>query len=162
MTLHSLEDLYIEQLRDLYDAEQQLVDALPKMRRAANLPELRDAFEHHLEQTREHVQRLEQVFKNLDTSPKGEKCQAMKGLIKESEQLMNKKANAPVLDAALIASAQRVEHYEIAGYGTLRTWAQQLGRQEDVQLLQEILKEEGETDEKLTQLAETTVNAKAS
>lgn len=161
MALQSLQDLYVEQLRDLYDAEKQIMDALPKMRRTTNSPELRDAFEEHLEQTRHQAERLEQIFQNLGVEAKGEKCKAMQGIIKEGEELMGKKGDDAVLNAGTIASAQRVEHYEMAGYGTVRTWAKQLGREEDAQLLQQTLSEEEETDQKLTHLAESTFNQAA-
>lgn len=161
MALNSLQDLYVQQLQDLYDAEKQIIDALPKLRRAAVAQELQQAFEQHLDQTRQHVSRLEQVFQNLGMKPTGEKCKAMQGLVKEGEEIMGKKADSSVLDAALIATAQRVEHYEIAGYGSVRTWAQQLGREDDARLLQQTLDEEGETDHKLTQIAERTINPAA-
>ncbi len=161
MELRTLQDLYVEQLRDLYDAENQLIEALPKMAKAATLQDLQKAFNEHLNETRQHVSRLEQVFDHIGVSPKGEKCEAMKGLIKEGEQLMHKQAGEPVKDAGLIASAQRVEHYEIAGYGTVRTWARRLGRDDEASLLEQILKEESMADEKLTKIAENVVNAEA-
>lgn len=161
MALNSLQELYVEQLRDLYDAENRLVKALPKMAKAATLPELQRGFEEHLEQSRQHISRLEQVFNGLGVSPKGKTCEAMKGLIEEGEEMIKEKADAPVKDAGLIAAAQRVEHYEMAGYGTVRTWANQLGRRDDANILQQTLNEEGETDHKLTKLAESIVNIEA-
>lgn len=162
MALHSLQDLYVQQLRDLYDAEQQLTQALPKMADAATLSDLKQGFQTHLNETRQHISRLEQIFNDLGEKPKGEQCEAMKGLIKEGEEIIKAKADAPVKDAGLIAAAQRVEHYEMAGYGSLRTWAQQLGRSNDVSLLQQTLDEEGKTDHKLSGIAERMVNPSAS
>ncbi len=161
MKLNSLHDLYLAELKDLYNAEQQIEKALPKMADAATSPDLRNAFEQHLEQTREHVRRLEQIFQGLDESPKGSKCEGMKGIIEEGEDMMKEDAPEMVCDAALIASAQRVEHYEIAAYGTVRTYARQLGYQDAAQLLQRTLDEEGETDKKLTSIAESRVNVEA-
>jgi len=161
MKLESLKDLYLEQLKDLHSAESQLVDALPKMADAASAPELKNAFREHLAQTRQHVERLEQIFKRLGESPKGETCEGMKGLIKEGEAMIKMKGEPEVIDAGLIAAAQRVEHYEIAGYGTVRTYAELLGEQEAVRLLERTLQEEEETDEKLTEIAETRVNEEA-
>jgi ferritin-like metal-binding protein YciE len=159
--LNSLEDLLVEQLQDLYDAEHQITKALPKMAKAAASSELQQAFQMHLQQTENHIKRLEQVFDMLGQKAKGKTCEAMKGLIKEGDELMSENATAEVLDAGLIASAQRVEHYEMAGYGSVRTWAQQLGKQEAAKLLQQTLDEEGATDHKLTQLAERMVNTRA-
>jgi ferritin-like metal-binding protein YciE len=156
-----LDDLLKEQLADLHDAENQLVEALPKMADAAGTQELKDAFKQHLEQTREHVQRLEQVFQKLGGMPQPKRCKAMEGLLKEGEEVLKQDGDQDVKDAALIASAQRVEHYEIAGYGCVRTYAEQLGNQEVGRLLQTTLDEEGQTDEKLTRIAETIVNRKA-
>jgi ferritin-like metal-binding protein YciE len=161
MAFHSLQELYVQQLRDLYDAEQQLVTALPKMADAATLSDLKQGFQGHLDETKQHISRLEQIFNDLGEKPKGEKCQAMKGLIEEGEEIVKAKADAPVKDAGLIAAAQRVEHYEMAGYGSVRTWANQLGRQSDANLLQQTLNEEGETDHKLTSIAERMVNPEA-
>jgi ferritin-like metal-binding protein YciE len=155
MELASLEALYISELKDLYSAEQQLVKALPKMAKAATSKELKKGFEHHLKQTRGHIARLEKVFKAIEASPRGKKCKAMEGLIKEGAELIKEKAEPEVLDAALIAAAQRVEHYEIAGYGCVRTYARILGDQESASLLQQTLDEESQTDETLTQLAES-------
>jgi ferritin-like metal-binding protein YciE len=159
--MSTLQDLYVEQLRDLYNAEKQIMDALPKMERAATSSSLREDFSAHRQQTEKQIERLEQIFKNLSTSPEGEKCKAMEGIIKEGEELMSKKAEPEVLEAGLIASAQRVEHYEIAGYGTVHTWAQQLGRKEDASLLSTTLSEEKATDEKLTKVAKKTINKQA-
>jgi ferritin-like metal-binding protein YciE len=159
--MNNLQDLYVEQLQDLYDAEKQIVDALPKMVRHATTDQLRAGFEEHLEQSRQHVQRLEQIFTSLSINPGSEKCEAMRGIIKEGEELMGKKAEQEVMEAGLIASAQRVEHYEIAAYGTVRTLAKQLGRNEDAEILERTLAEEKETDEKLTHLAQESINPKA-
>ena len=159
--LNSLEDLFVEQLQDLYDAEHQITKALPKMAKAASSSQLQQAFQMHLQQTEQQIQRLEQVFESVGQKAKGKTCEAMKGLIKEGDELMSMNAAPEVLDAGLIASAQRVEHYEMAGYGSVRTWAQQLGNQQAVQLLQQTLDEEGETDHKLTQIAESMVNTRA-
>jgi ferritin-like metal-binding protein YciE len=161
MKLTSLHDLYLTELKDLYDAEHRIIKALPKMAEAASSPDLRNAFEEHLEQTRGQVTRLEQIFRRLDESPKGEKCKGIEGIIDEGEDMMDKDAPASVSDAALIASAQRVEHYEIAAYGTVRTYARQLGYEDQAQLLNETLQEEGETDKKLTRLAESNINQEA-
>jgi ferritin-like metal-binding protein YciE len=159
--LGTLEELYVAELKDLYSAENQLLKALPKMAKAASSPELRTAFEDHLEQTRGQVERLETIFKKLGASPKGKKCKAMEGLIDEGSELMAEQAEPAVMDAALIAAAQRVEHYEMAGYGSVRTFARLLGDQEAADLLQETLDEEEATDKKLTELAETTINVEA-
>lgn len=161
MKLETLKDLYIEQLRDLYSAESQLIKALPKMVKKASHNELRNAFESHLEETKRQKERLEQIFKNLGEKASGEKCKAMEGLIKEAEDLMGKKADEDVLDAGMIASAQRVEHYEIAGYGTVRTYAEMLGRSQDVNLINQILGEEKKADEKLNRIAMEVVNPEA-
>lgn len=157
-----LNDLFIEQLEDLYDAEKRLTDALPKMAEAASDAELKQAFKAHELQTHEHVARLEQIFHRIGKSPSRETCQAMKGLIKEGEEMINARGDEAVRDAALIAAAQRVEHYEIAGYGTLRTFARQLGLTDVAQTLQQTLDEEGETDQRLTDIAETRINPQAS
>jgi ferritin-like metal-binding protein YciE len=154
MTMENLEDLFIHELKDLYSAENQLIEALPKMAKAASTPELKQGFEMHLKQTQEHAQRIEQIFEDFDKKPGGVKCKGMEGLIKEGEEAIKEDAEGAVKDAALIAAAQRVEHYEIAGYGTARTFAKHLGNDKAAQLLQQTLDEEGETDKKLTQLAE--------
>jgi len=157
-----LKDLYIDELKDLYNAENQLVKALPKMARAASSDELRRGFEEHLEQTKGHVQRLEKIFQALGESPKGKKCKGMEGLIEEGSEVMEEDYEGSVLDAALIGAAQRVEHYEIAGYGTVRSMAETLGESNHVSLLEETLEEEKETDEKLSELAaEINTTAKA-
>jgi ferritin-like metal-binding protein YciE len=161
MKMESLKDLYLEQLRDLYDAETQLIDALPKMAEAATSPDLKKGFNDHLNQTRDHVTRLERIFSALGEKPKGQTCQAMKGLVKEGEEMIKAKGDPEVIDAGLIAAAQRVEHYEIAAYGTVRTYAESLGAAEAAQLLETTLKEEKETDFKLTHLAKTHINAEA-
>ena len=154
MKLESLKDLFIGELKDLYSAENQLVKALPKMAKAASNAELRAGFEKHLKETQGHVDRLEKIFKNLDASPKGKKCKAMEGLIEEGKDMLEQDAEPAVLDAGLIAAAQRVEHYEIAGYGTVRTYAHLLGLEDAADLLQQTLDEEHVTDKKLTELAE--------
>lgn len=153
MANEGLRDLYIDELKDLYSAENQLVKALPKMAKAASSDELKQGFEEHLEQTRGHVQRLEKIFKSLDESPKGKKCAGMEGLVKEGSEVMEEDFEGALMDAALIGAAQRVEHYEIAAYGTASEFAKILGESEHVTLLEEILQEEKETDEKLTELA---------
>jgi ferritin-like metal-binding protein YciE len=158
--INSLQDLYVDQLRDLYDAENQLVKALPKMAEASTSEELRQGFEEHLEQTRNHVQRLEQIFERLDEKPKGKKCKGMEGIVKEGSEVLDEAMQEDTKDAAIIGAAQRVEHYEIAAYGTARTHADLLGRNEDARLLEETLEEEKETDEKLTQLADS-INVQA-
>lgn len=158
MKLNSLRDLYIAELKDLYDAENRILKALPKMAEAASSPDLRNAFEEHLEQSRGHVSRLEQVFQKLNETPKGEKCKGIVGIIDEGEDLMDEDAAPAVCDAALIASAQRVEHYEIAAYGTVRTFARRLGFSDQEQLLNQTLQEEGAADKKLTSLAESHIN----
>jgi ferritin-like metal-binding protein YciE len=150
----TLRDLYLEQLRDLYDAENQLIKALPKMAQGADSEQLSEAFEEHLEQTRGHAQRLEQIFERLGEKPKGEKCKGMEGLVKEGSEVLDEDMDEAVKDAAIIGAAQKVEHYEIAGYGTVRTFANLLGETEAAQLLEQTLEEEKETDQKLTQLAQ--------
>lgn len=155
-----LKELYIDELKDLYNAETQLVKALPKMAKAASWEQLRQGFEDHLEQTKEHVQRLEKIFQELEESPKGKKCLGMEGLVKEGAEIMDEDLRDAVMDAALIGAAQRVEHYEIAAYGTACAFATILGATEHASLLQETLQEEKETDEKLTELA-TEINEQA-
>jgi ferritin-like metal-binding protein YciE len=161
MKLESLHDLYVEELKDLYSAENQLLTALPKMAKAASAPELEAAFTGHLEETRGHVERLDRIFKTLGASPKGKKCKAMEGLIEEGKEVMEEDAEPAVMDAALIAAGQRVEHYEMAGYGCVRTFARLLGEEDAADLLQETLDEEGAADKKLTELAETVINVEA-
>jgi ferritin-like metal-binding protein YciE len=153
MPEEGLKELYVDELKDLYSAENQLVKALPKMAKVASSAELKRGFEEHLEQTRGHVQRLEKIFKALDESPKGKKCAGMEGLVKEGSEVMEEDFEGALMDAALIGAAQRVEHYEIAAYGTASEFAKLLGESEHVALLEETLQEEKETDEKLTDLA---------
>jgi ferritin-like metal-binding protein YciE len=161
MKLDSLKKLYLEELRDLYSAEIQLVKALPKMVKGASSAELKQAFETHLEQTKEHVERLEEIFDRLEEKPTGKTCQGMKGLIEEGSEMLGDKGNESVIDAGLIGAAQRVEHYEIAAYGTVRTFADLLGDKQAAELLQQTLDEEGETDKELSELAEGIVNDEA-
>ncbi len=161
MKLETLRDLYIEQLQDLYSAETQLVEALPKMAKAASNAELKSGFEEHLKETKQHVQRLEQIFKGLDTKAGGTTCNGMKGLLKEGDEMIKAKGEPAAIDAGLIAAAQRVEHYEIAGYGCVQSYAHQLGEQKAASLLQQTLDEEGMTDKKLTKLAEQVINIDA-
>lgn len=162
MKMNSLENLFVDTLKDLYDAEHQLIDALPKMAEAASSPDLKKGLQQHLEQTRRQAQRLEQVFQDVNLTPDRKKCVGMEGLIKEGQQHMAElKSDKDVLDAGLIASAQKVEHYEIAGYGTAKTYAEMLGRTESVRLLDQTLSEEYATDERLTKLAESHINAEA-
>jgi ferritin-like metal-binding protein YciE len=158
MPQQGLKELYIDELKDLYSAENQLVKTLPKMAKAASSDELRQGFEKHLEQTRGHVQRLEKIFQALGESPKGKTCKGMQGLIEEGSEATEEDYENSVMDAALIGAAQRVEHYEIAGYGTVRSMAETLGEDNHVSLLEETLEEEKETDEKLTELAEQIKN----
>jgi ferritin-like metal-binding protein YciE len=159
MSLKSLEDVYVDQIADLYSAEQQLVKALPKVAEAASSSELRQAFESHLKETEGHVQRLEKVRKALDTVP-DVTCKGMEGLIKEGDEIVSEEGDKAAKDAALIAAAQRVEHYEIAAYGTARALAEQLGRSDDGKLLDQTLSEESNADETLTGIA-TTINSQA-
>ena len=161
MALESLQYLYLEQLRDLYSAEKQIIEALPKMIEQTSHPELRRGFEMHLRQTEEQVRRLEQIGKRIGQDLSGHKCKGMEGLLEEGEELLEERADSDVLDAALIAAAQRVEHYEMAGYGCARTYARLLGLEDDARVLQQTLDEEGETDHKLTELAERVVNVEA-
>jgi ferritin-like metal-binding protein YciE len=161
MSLDSLHDLYVDELKDLYSAENQLLKALPKMAKKATAPELKAAFTEHLEVTRKQVERLEQIFIALEVSPKGKKCKAMEGLVEEGKEVLEEDGEPSVIDAALIACAQRVEHYEMAGYGCVRTFAKLLGYEDAQALLQETLDEEGEADQKLTELAETAINVEA-
>ncbi len=154
MQKNSLKELYAEELRDIYDAENQLVKALPEIAKAATSEELRSGFEDHLEQTKEHVRRLEQVLNEMGEKAKGKKCKGMQGLVSEGKEIIDEDFEDDVRDAALISAAQRVEHYEIAAYGTVRTYAEILGEQNAVSLLEKTLEEEKETDQKLTKLAE--------
>jgi len=159
MTDKGLKELYIDELKDLYSAENQLVKALPKMAKAATSSDLEAGFTEHLEQTKGHVQRLEDIFRQLGESPKGKKCKGMEGLIDEGSEAIDEYEGS-LLDAALIGAAQRVEHYEIAGYGTVIAFAEELGQSEHVSLLRETLDEEKQTDEKLTELS-SKINAEA-
>jgi ferritin-like metal-binding protein YciE len=162
MKLANLEDLFVEQMKDIHNAEKQLIKALPKMAKAATAPELKKAFQQHLEITEAQLARVEQIFEDMKMSPGRKKCVGMEGLIKEGDELMSEESIAPeVLDAGLIAAAQKVEHYEVATYGTLRTWAQQLGKPRAVTLLDQILKEEARSDEMLTKIAQSGVNQMA-
>jgi ferritin-like metal-binding protein YciE len=155
MKLESLRELFIEELQDLYSAENQIIEALPKMIEKASSPDLKAGFTQHLEQTRQHVARLDRIFDQLgdDVDRDDKTCKGMKGIIKDAEELLKTDAEPEVLDAGMIAGAQRVEHYEIAGYGTVRTYAQLLGRNEWAQLLEQTLQEEKDTDVKLSQLS---------
>jgi ferritin-like metal-binding protein YciE len=159
---NSFQDLFVNQLEDLYDAEQRLTQALPKMADAANSTQLKQAFREHLTETQRHVSRLETIFRQIGTDPKRETCQAMKGLISEGEEIVDATGDSSIKDAALIAAAQRVEHYEISGYGTARSFALRLGRHEAADLLQQTLEEEKAADQKLNQIAESSVNRQAS
>lgn len=161
MELESLRDLYIDELKDLYSAEKQLVKALPKMAKNATHPDLAKAFTDHLAQTEGHVARLEQIFESLEASPRGKKCVGMEGLIEEANELLEEDADEDVLDAGLISKAQHVEHYEMAGYGTVHKYALTLGEEEHADLLEQTLNEEKEADELLSQLAENSINLEA-
>jgi len=160
--LRSLDGLLVEQLKDLYDAESRLLVALPEMAEAASSTDLKRAFQSHLGETQDHVRRLDLVFNILGEGPETTTCEAMKGLLKEGKEMIEAKGDPNVKDAALIASAQRVEHYEIASYGTARTFAERLGHVEAARILQQTLDEEGAADKKLTQIAEDSINWKAS
>lgn len=157
---HPLHDLFEDQIKDLYSAENQIIRALPKMAKNATNPQLRTAFERHLEETRNQVTRLEQIAEELDFSPKGKKCAGMEGLIEEGKEVMQE-FDEDTLDAGMIGAAQKVEHYEIAAYGTARAHAEMLGYTRAARLLQQTLDEEGRTDKKLSQLAESVVNVEA-
>lgn len=161
MKIETMDDLFLEQIEDLYDAEKRLVKALPKMAKGATSTQLRNAFESHLEQTKRHVNRLEQVFNQIGKSPKAKTCDAMKGLIDEGEDAMSSIDNKPLCDAGIIAAANRVEHYEIAAYGSAKAFARCLGLTEAASLLEETLHEEKEADQKLTNIAKTGVNDEA-
>ena len=160
-TFNSLDDLFLQQIEDLYDAEKRIAEALGKMRDAAHNPQLKQAFEQHMAETKGQAQRLEQVFDLINKKPERETCEAAKGLIKEGSEMISATGDNDVKDAGLIAAAQRVEHYEMAGYGTARTFARRLGRDEDCELLQATLDEEAKTDERLTMLAENGINRQA-
>ena len=161
MELKNLQDLFVHELKDLYSAEQQILQALPKMAGSTEHQELRQAFEEHTEVTREQVRRLDMIADELGIDLKGHKCRGMEGIIKEGQEMLDAKADPNVLDAALIGAAQRVEHYEIAGYGTARTFARRLGHERAAELLQRTLDEEGNTDHRLTAIAESMVNRDA-
>lgn len=152
-TIKSTRELLVEELKDLYSAENQLVKALPRMAKAATSEELQEAFETHLKETKRHAERIEKIMKRLDESPRGKKCKAMEGLIEEGKEVMQEDALPAMMDLALIAAAQKVEHYEIAGYGCARTLAELAGEPEVAKILQETLDEEGETDKLLTKIA---------
>jgi ferritin-like metal-binding protein YciE len=158
---NDLHELFLDQLADVYNAEQQLIKALPKMAKAAESDELREVLESHLQETQEQAQRLEQVVEGLDETLKRKTCAAMKGLIEEANDLLKEQKNTYALDAAIIAAGQKVEHYEIASYGTLVTWARQMGHDDAVSLLEETLEEEKQADQKLTSVAESVANQKA-
>ncbi|MFL5615566.1 MAG: ferritin-like domain-containing protein [Gemmatimonadaceae bacterium] len=159
--MESLKELYVEELKDLYSAEKQLVKALPRMAKNATNPELKQAFTDHLQETEGHVERLEQIFEMLGERAGGKKCKGMEGLIEEAKELLEEDASEEVLDAGMISKAQHVEHYEMAGYGSVRTYARQLGLDEQADLLQQTLDEEAKADELLTQIAESSVNLDA-
>jgi ferritin-like metal-binding protein YciE len=161
MKLNTLKDLYIHELKDLYSAEKQIIKALPKMIKSATNQELAAGFQEHLEQTREHAERLEKILSGYDQTTRGKKCKGMEGLLAEGSEMMQEEADEEVRDAGLIAAAQRVEHYEISGYGTARTYASLLGDKEGAKLLQTTLDEEAETDKKLTSLATSSINVAA-
>jgi ferritin-like metal-binding protein YciE len=157
----ALHELFLDELADLYNAEQQLTKALPKLAKAARSPELREAFQEHLEQTEEHISRLEEVAESLDEKLKGKKCKAMEGLIAEGKEIMEEQEDSAALDAGLIIAAQKVEHYEIASYGAVCAWAKQMGHDDALDLLTQTLDEEKETDQKLNEIAENLANQEA-
>jgi ferritin-like metal-binding protein YciE len=161
MKMKTMEDLLIHELKDLYSAEKQITKALPKMAKAASSDELREAFEAHLEETEEQIKRLEQIFEELELPTRGPKCKAMEGLIEEGKEILEEDMEDNIRDAAMIGAAQRVEHYEMAGYGCAKTYAELLGHDNIVELLQQTLDEEKATDEKLTQIAMEHVNVEA-
>ena len=161
MSLDTLHDLFVYELRDLHDAERQLLDALPLLAQAAENPQLQKLFEQHLDETREQLQRLARLFEALGVPPEGKSCQGMQGLVSEARDTIQEEADPQVLDAALIVAAQKIEHYEIAGYGSVRTFAQRLGYTEAARILEQILREESATDDKLTRAAESRVNTQA-
>jgi len=162
MKLENLEQLFLQELRDLYDAEDQITEALPKMIEAAHYPELKNALQEHLEITRQQIQRLDQVFNILGEDASGQTCKGMKGVIKEGDEIVSQGGDNATVDAGIISAAQRVEHYEMAGYGTVRTYAELLGQQQIASLLQQTLDEEKEADEKLTEIARSlNIEAKA-
>lgn len=161
MSLDSLQKLFLEELKDVYNAEKQILRALPRMAKAADSPQLQQAFTKHLKETEGQVQRLERIFKELDQAVRGKKCKGMEGLLEEGKEVLEEDGDPAVIDAALIASAQRVEHYEIAAYGCLRSYAELLGYSQAAQLLQQTLQEEEAADKKLSQLSESGINAAA-
>jgi ferritin-like metal-binding protein YciE len=161
MLLDSLHDLYVNELKDLYSAENQILKALPRMAKKATAPELQEALAEHLQVTRNQVERLETIFEDLGVSPRGKKCKAMEGLIEEGKEVLGASGAPAVIDAALIACAQRVEHYEMAGYGCVRTFAELLGYDDAAALLQATLDEEAAADDRLTELAETVIDIEA-
>jgi ferritin-like metal-binding protein YciE len=160
-SMQSLHDLLVHDLKDLYSAENQLLKALPRMARHAQSPELRSAFEQHLRETRKHVERIERAMEHMDGKPRGKKCVGMEGLVEEGKEVIDMNISSDVVDAALIGAAQKVEHYEIAAYGTARTYAQQLGMDNVARLLQQTLEEESAANEKLTRIAESRANVEA-
>jgi len=160
-SLESLDDLLQDELKDIYDAEKQITKALPKMAKKASSEELRQAFEEHLRQTEQQIERLEQVFEQLEIPARGKPCEGMKGIIREGQDMISDAEDDATRDALMIAAAQKVEHYEIASYGSARTWATMLGKNEVASLLEETLEEEKETDQKLTGIAESMVNQEA-
>jgi ferritin-like metal-binding protein YciE len=160
-SLESLETLLQDEIKDIYDAEKQLTKALPKMAKKASAEELKDALEDHLRVTEQHIERLEEVFQHLDMPPRGKKCTGMQSLIKEGDEIISEAEDGPARDAVMIAAAQKVEHYEIASYGTMRTWASRLGKRDVAALLGETLDEEKDADQKLTSIAENLVNPQA-
>ncbi len=161
MRMQSLDEVYMNKLKDLYDAENQIVEALPKMAKAASSADLKETLQKHLDETKGQIARLDEVFEILGASAGNRQCVGMRGLLEEGEELLNGQEGGPALDAALIAAAQSVEHYEIAGYGSVQTWARELGQLEAADLLEETLEEEREADESLTEIAETIVNPDA-
>lgn len=161
MEVESLQELLIEEMRDIYSAESQLTKAMPRMAKKATSPQLKRAFETHLRETEGQIVRLQKIFEKLGKKPTGKKCAAMEGLLEEGKEMMGEDMDDDVMDAALIAIAQKVEHYEIASYGTVRTWAQACGDEQTARLLQQTLDEEGKTDKLLTELAESSINVEA-
>lgn len=161
MTTENLQDLFVHELRDLYDAETRIVETLPEMIDKASSTDLKEAFQNHLEETREQVNRLEEIFRSMGQDPSGETCEGMEGLLEEGSEILEEQGDPMVVDAAIIGAAQRVEHYEIAAYGTAKTFAKRLGDNDAEKLLDKTLKEEKKADEKLTKVAESVVNPKA-
>jgi ferritin-like metal-binding protein YciE len=161
MSHNDLSELFVDTLKDIYYAEKQIYKALPKMAKAANSDQLRAAFEKHHDETEGHIERLEKIFQQLGKPARGKKCDAIEGILDEGEDIMDEYADTPALDAGLVAAAQAVEHYEISRYGTLKTWAGRLGHKDAVKLLDETLAEEKKTDDTLTKLAVSSINAEA-